>query len=137
ADVIFMDSGDDLFSWNPGDDTDFVEGGDNVDTVQVIGGGGAESFSVVANGTRVRFDRLSPLPFSLDIGTVENLVLEARGGDDTFGCAGNLAALISLTIDGGEGNDEILGSNGADLIFGGPGTDTLSGREGLDTVFGG
>jgi len=54
----------------------------------VNGGNGAETFSVTANGTRVRFDRITPAPFSLDIGTSENLVLNANGGDDSF-TAGN------------------------------------------------
>ena len=52
------------------------------------------SFTVTANGTRVRFDRLDPAPFSIDIGTTENLVLNMNGGDDSFSATGNLAALI-------------------------------------------
>src|SRR5258708_30948669 len=52
------------------------------------GGNGAETFTITANGTRVRFDRISPAPFSLDIGTTENLVLHANGGDDVI-TAGN------------------------------------------------
>ena len=68
--------------WNPGDDTDLNEGGDGADTVEVNGGDGAEQFTTTANGTRVRFDRLNPAPFAIDIGTSENLVLNANGGDD-------------------------------------------------------
>ena len=70
--------------WNPGDDTDLNEGGAGTDTVEVNGGNGAEQFTTTANGTRVRFDRLNPAPFSIDIGTSENLVLNANGGDDSF-----------------------------------------------------
>jgi hypothetical protein len=58
-------------------------------------------FTTTANGTRVRFDRLSPAPFSIDIGTCENLVLNANGGNDNFSATGNLAALIKITVDGG------------------------------------
>ena len=83
--------------WNPGDDTDLNEGGDDTDTVEVNGGNGAEQFTTTANGTRVRFDRLNPAPFSIDIGTSENLVLNANGGDDSFSATGNLAALIKIT----------------------------------------
>ena len=32
--------------------------------------------------TRVRFDRLNPAPFSIDIGTSENLVVNMNGGND-------------------------------------------------------
>jgi hypothetical protein len=68
--------------WNPGDDTDLFEGGAGTDTAEVNGGNGAEVFTITANGTRVRFDRLDPAPFSIDIGTSEKLVLNANGGDD-------------------------------------------------------
>ena len=88
--------------WNPGDDTDLNEGGDGIDTVEVNGGNGSEVFTVTANGTRVRFDRVNPAPFSLDIGTSENLVVNMNGGDDTFSATGNLAALIQITVDGGD-----------------------------------
>ncbi len=98
--------------WNPGDDTDLNEGGAGTDTVEVNGGGGTEQFTTTANGTRVRFDRLDPAPFSIDIGTSEQLVLNANGGDDRFSATGNLAALIAITVDGGTGNDTLLGSNG-------------------------
>ena len=70
--------------WNPGDDTDLFEGGAGTDTAEVNGGGGAEVFTATANGTRVRFDRLDPAPFSIDIGTTENLVLNMNGGNDRF-----------------------------------------------------
>ncbi len=66
-------------SGTPGDDTDLNEGGAGTDTTEVNGGGGAEQFTTTANGTRVRFDRLNPAPFSIDIGTSENLVLNANG----------------------------------------------------------
>ena len=63
----------------------------------------------------IRFDRINPAPFSLDIGTTENVVVNMNGGDDTFSATGNLAALASFTVDGGSGNDRILGGNGADI----------------------
>src|SRR5262249_35488801 len=80
-DQVFGEAGNDRMIWNPGDDTDLNEGGDGIDTVEVNGGNGSETFTVTPNGSRVRFDRLTPGPFSLDIGTSENLVLNANGGD--------------------------------------------------------
>ena len=134
-DQVFGESGDDRMVWNPGDDTDLNEGGTGIDTVEVNGGGGAESFTATANGMRVRFDRLDPAPFSIDIGTSENLVVNANGGNDSFSATGNLAALIKITVDGGAGNDTILGSNGADLLLGGDGDDFIDGQQGNDVVF--
>src|SRR5687768_9433796 len=49
-DQVFGESGDDRMIWNPGDDTDPNEGGFGADTVEVNGGGGAESFTTTANG---------------------------------------------------------------------------------------
>jgi Ca2+-binding RTX toxin-like protein len=134
-DQVFGEAGNDRLVWNPGDDTDVNEGGTETDTVEVNGGNGAEVFTVTANGTRVRFDRLDPAPFSLDINACEQLVLHANGGNDSFSATGNLAALIQITADGGAGDDALLGSNGNDLLIGGDNNDFVDGQQGNDTVF--
>ncbi|HEU4842498.1 MAG TPA: calcium-binding protein, partial [Ilumatobacteraceae bacterium] len=134
-DQVFGESGNDRMIWNPGDDTDLNEGGAGTDTVEVNGGGGDEQFTVTANGTRVRFDRLDPAPFAIDIGTSEKLVLAANGGDDRFSATGNLASLIAITVDGGTGGDTILGSNGADVLRGGDNDDFVDGQQGNDVAF--
>ena len=134
-DQAFGQSGNDRMIWNPGDDTDLNEGGAGEDTVEVNGGNGLEQFTATANGTRVRFDRLNPAPFAIDIGTSENLVLNANGGDDSFSATGNLAALIKITADGGAGIDTLLGSNGVDLLLGGDGNDFVDGQQGNDVAF--
>ena len=133
-DQVSGESGDDRFIWNPGDGSDLNEGGDGIDTIEVNGGNGAETFSAVPNGARVRFDRLTPGPFFIDIGTAEKLVVNMNGGDDTFTGANGLATLIQLTVDGGPGNDTITGGDGADLLLGGDGNDTINGGRGNDTV---
>ena len=133
-DQAFGQGGNDRMIWNPGDDTDLNEGGADTDTVEVNGGNGAEQFTATANGTRVRFDRVTPAPFSIDIGTSEKLVLNANGGDDRFSATGNLAALIGITVDGGTGNDTLLGGNGADFLLGGDGNDFVDGNQGNDTA---
>jgi Ca2+-binding RTX toxin-like protein len=133
-DQVFGESGNDRMIWNPGDRSDLNDGGTGIDTVEVNGGNGAETFTATANGTRVRFDRVAPAPFSLDIGTSENLVVNMNGGDDSFSASGNLAALIQLRVDGGTGNDTILGSDGADLLIGGDGNDFIDGNRGNDVA---
>ena len=136
-DQVFGQAGNDRMIWNPGDGTDLFEGGDGTDTAEVNGGNGAEQFTLTANGTRVRFDRVTPAPFSLDIGTTENFVLNMNGGDDTFTAGNGLASLIQLTVDGGAGNDTITGGDGADRLLGGDGNDTITGGRGNDTLLGG
>ncbi len=134
---MFGQAGNDRMIWNPGDGTDLMEGGDGNDTAEVNGGNGAETFTLTPNGTRVRFDRTSPAPFSLDIGTTENLVLNMNGGDDVFTGSNGLASLIQLTVDGGDGNDTITGGDGNDTLLGGNGNDTITGGRGNDTLLGG
>jgi len=133
-DQVFGQSGNDRMISNSGDDTDLNEGGAGTDTVEVNGGSGLEQFTTTANGTRVRIDRLNPAPFAIDIGTSENLVLNANGGNDSYSATGNLAALIKITVDGGAGNDNLLGSNGVDLLLGGAGNDFADGQQGNDVA---
>jgi Ca2+-binding RTX toxin-like protein len=133
-DQMFGEAGNDRMIWNPGDGTDLMEGGDGTDTAEVNGGNGSEAFTATANGTRVRFDRVDPAPFSLDIGTTENLVVNMNGGNDTFSATGNLGPLIKITVDGGAGDDIIFGGNGNDTLLGGDGNDFIDGNQGNDTA---
>ncbi|MEN3380093.1 MAG: hypothetical protein V7608_137 [Hyphomicrobiales bacterium] len=133
-DQMFGEAGNDRMIWNPGEGTDLMEGGDGNDTAEVNGGNGAETFTITPNGTRVRFDRTTPAPFSLDIGTTENLVLRANGGDDVITASNGLANLIHLTLDGGTGNDTITGGDGNDTLIGGDGNDVIIGGRGSDTA---
>ena len=124
---MFGETGSDIMVWNPGDGSDVMEGGDGSDDVQIIGGNGAEAFVIAANGTRVAFNRIDPAPFALDIGTTEELILFANGGNDTISTSGNLAALIGLNINGGSGDDTILSGNGNDILIAGDGNDFVDG----------
>jgi Ca2+-binding RTX toxin-like protein len=133
-DQVFGQAGNDRMIWNPGDGSDLFEGGDGTDTAEVNGGNGAENFTLTANGSRVRFDRTTPGPFSIDIGTTENFVLNMNGGDDTFTAGNGLANLINITVDGGAGNDTITGGDGNDTLLGGDGNDTITGGRGSDTA---
>ena len=135
GDQMFGGLGNDRMIWNPGDGTDLIEGNDGSDVAEIRGGEGAETFTIQPNGTRVRFDRIDPAPFALDIGTTETLLLLANGGNDLVSATGSLAALIGLTIDGGAGDDTILSGNGADVLVGGDGNDFVDGNQGNDVAF--
>jgi Ca2+-binding RTX toxin-like protein len=133
-DQVFGEAGNDRMIWNPGDGSDLFEGGAGTDTAEVNGGNGSEIFTVTANGSRVRFDRISPAPFSVDIGTTEELVVNANGGDDVITAGNGLANLIHLTLNGGAGNDTITGGDGNDTLIGGDGNDLVIGGRGTDTA---
>jgi Ca2+-binding RTX toxin-like protein len=60
-DQMFGEAGDDRMIWNPGDDSDLMEGGAGIDTAEVNGGGGAEVFTVTANGARACAS-IAPIP---------------------------------------------------------------------------
>jgi Ca2+-binding RTX toxin-like protein len=123
SDILFGDGGNDVLS-----------GGVGSDTVEVNGGDVGESFAAAADGAHVRFARLAPLPFSLDISSSERLVVNANGGDDSFVGSGDLASLIAISVDGGAGNDRISGGNGNDDLSGGAGDDEVDGNQGNDSV---
>jgi Ca2+-binding RTX toxin-like protein len=137
-DTVTGDAGSDRTVWNPGDATDVNEGGDGLDTVEVNGGDASEAFTATASGDRVSFNRVTPLPFKIDIGSSERLVLNAAGGNDRFTASDALPSIVALTVDGGAGNDSIAGTNGDDTLVGGDGNDTFQWNpgDGSDTVEG-
>ena len=119
--------------WNPGDDTDLNEGGDGVDTVEVNGGNGNEQFTATANGTRVRFDRLTRRRSRSTSAPPRTRPQRQRRGRP-FTATGNLAALIADHGRRRTGNDTLLGSNGVDILLGGDGNDFVDGQQGNDTA---
>jgi Ca2+-binding RTX toxin-like protein len=67
-------------------------------------------------------------------GPLDRLIYRARGGRDRVHADALEAGVIALQVDGGDGDDDVLGSPGDDTIFGGPGQDTLDGFDGNDTI---
>jgi Ca2+-binding RTX toxin-like protein len=123
-------NGNDIITWNGGDDDDLNEGGPGIDTVQVNGAAANETFTVKPgpNG-RIIFDRAAPTPtppglFNIDAGTVEKLDLNMNAGDDTLVTDGGTPG-FALDVDGGDGNDNIDGGDAADLLAGGNGNDRI------------
>ena len=57
-------------------------------------------------------------------------VVKGGAGNDTINAAGLAADQIKLTLDGGSGNDTILGSAGNDTLIGGDGNDFVDGNQG-------
>ncbi|MGH2948921.1 MAG: calcium-binding protein [Solirubrobacteraceae bacterium] len=134
GDTMAGGNGNDVLVWNPGDGSDVMDGEAGADDIEVNGGSAGETFTAVPNGDRVRFDRVNPGPFNLDIGTAERLVLNANGGDDTFTADPGLA--LPVLLNGGVGNDTLTGGAAADLVNGGDENDTLDGGAGSDRLVG-
>lgn len=134
-DTISGEIGNDRMIWNTGDDTDVNEGGDGNDTTEINAGAGAEVFTVAPNGARVRFDRVSPSPISIDINATENLQLNCNGGDDSLSVGSGLAPLIALAANGGIGNDTLGGGDGNETLSGDEDNDAIDGNGGNDVIF--
>jgi hypothetical protein len=91
--------------------------------------------SAFDNGTRIGAV-MGLAPFVNIIGaegTNDILTVNALGGNDTVDASSLPANLIGLSINGGAGNDTILGSQGGDLVNGGPGDDVVQMGDGNDT----
>ena len=101
-DLAQLGAGDDVFQWNPGDGNDTIEGQDGTDTMLFFGANINENINISANGGRALFSR----------------------GDDVINASGLEAGGIQLTMNGGRGEDILIGSEGGDLFNGGDGDDT-------------
>ena len=146
-DTLDGSAGNDQFTWNNGDGSDMIDGGDGTDVQKVNFGDVAAEGDMVTvtdgGGGRVDVNRSAGATlgaFSLDVGTVETIELNLLDGNDVVDAS---ASLIGLTINGGDGDDTITGSNLSDSISGGLGADTLRGEDSMsgsgagDTIFGG
>ena len=68
---------------------------------------------------------------------MDGLFIKALEGDDAVAASDLQAGVIILTVDGGPGNDVIVGSQGNDILLGGDGDDILNGGPGQDVLDGG
>jgi Ca2+-binding RTX toxin-like protein len=134
-DIVSGRGGNDTLVWNGGEGDDENNGEAGTDTIEVNGAAVAETFTVkpdAALAGRIRFDRVAPspgppAPFFLNIGTSEVLDLNMNAGNDIVTADAGLDALgFKLDVDGGAGEDNIDGSDAADLLKGGPDNDTIT-----------
>jgi Ca2+-binding RTX toxin-like protein len=130
--------GDDLMVWNNGDGSDVNNGGDGIDTTESNGAAVGETYTYeVAPNDRVLFKRIAGAPgFTIDL-SAENLVVNSLAGDDSFAQVGVGVLATALTVNAGEGNDNVRGSEGNDSLNGDAGNDVLTGGKGIDTANGG
>jgi hypothetical protein len=77
-------AGFDNFVWEPGDDADFNNGGDDgADIFRFFGDGGANSFILQSGGTPTHFNALFGAT-TIDNHGIEDVVVDGQGGADTF-----------------------------------------------------
>ena len=66
--------------------------------------------------------------------TRDELGINALGGDDRVDGTALKPDALKFTVDGGTGDDTLLGSPGADVLRGGDGSDFVVGNQGADVV---
>src|SRR5262249_34853935 len=70
-------------------------------------------------------------------GNLDSLLVTLGAGDDTFSAASLAVGVAMLSVNGGFGNDSILGSPGEDLLFWGEDNDLIDGAGCNDLLQGG
>ena len=70
-------------------------------------------------------------------GANDRLTVDTLAGDDVVEASGLAADAIQLTVNGGAGNDILIGGDGNDVLNGDAGDDVLIGGPGIDVLDGG
>ena len=107
-----------------------IDGGEGDDTAHYNGSNGPDQIALLRNGTEVAIT--SPASALFETTNVENTTVSGLDGDDTIAAGNGLATLTSLTLDGGDDNDDLRGGDGADTLNGGKGNDSVDGNIGAD-----
>jgi Ca2+-binding RTX toxin-like protein len=109
-------------------------GDGQADSVIVAGTNKADTIGISGSAGNVAVTGLPSLVNITGAESTDQLTVDALGGNDTID-ASALQTAIQLTLDGGTGNDQIVGSAGADMLIGGDGNDVVNGRGGNDVAF--
>ncbi len=166
-DLIESGAGDDLFVWQgtfSGNDT--VTNASGADGVQVVLGAAANNVTITqtaipADGSMGLIqvaDGAAKLTIDSTIGQVTvnsgagndtvtvgdldtvcraSLVIQGDDGNDLLSAFNAKSGLIRIRLEGGNGNDTLIGSQGDDTLDGGASTDRLKGGNGNDLLEGG
>ncbi len=150
-DTVVGGAGNDIVTWNPGDNSDVIEGQSGQDTLLFNGSNANERMSLFANGQRLQLSR-DVAAVMMDLNQIEKIDLGALGGRDSITVGDltgtgvgelhfRLGAIIdentgdlqtdTVLLDGTEGADvaAVTGANGAVTIHGLAATVTLTGSE--------
>src|SRR5262249_38294176 len=107
-----------------------------VDSVIVNGTNGSDAVNVTGAGNSYTVMGLKAVvAVTGSEGANDGLFVSLLGGSDTLNASTLPAGIVSLTVDGGLGNDIRIGSGGADRLVGGDGNDQVIGGRGDDVAF--
>jgi Ca2+-binding RTX toxin-like protein len=102
----------------------------------VIANGGAlaDTITVSGEGSSAVLTGLAAQVFVTGAETQNMLVVNGAGGNDLLDASAYVAGTIRPVLDGGSGEDTLIGSSLADVLQGGEGNDSVSGGAGADTA---
>ena len=104
------------------------------DLVEVDGTAASDTITATGSTNEVRIARLnSVVTVSGADQTLDKIVINALGGDDTVDASAVQAGVNDMTLNGGAGIDTLTGGKGNDQLIGAAGNDTVFGGEGDDT----
>jgi Ca2+-binding RTX toxin-like protein len=142
TDQLLGVDGDDTLVWNNGDGSDEELGGAGFDRLEVNGATPAgDELKLFAEGGVTKFERVNLVKFTLTMpavegrGGIEAASINGGGGNDVLTVSAGLGDL-SVSSDGGAGNDRLVGAEEADSFFGGSGDDMLTTGKGRDVADG-
>ncbi|MDO9418471.1 T1SS-143 repeat domain-containing protein [Pararhizobium sp.] len=135
-DTLSGGTGDDTFIYTVGDGADTIDGGGDIDMLEVFGTNSANTFSIT-NATGDALLELGADGTTSSATNVEEIVISGGAGNDTLTISGNLngtgVAQNTIHFDGGDGDDilDVSGRQSAHRVVaeGGEGNET-----GGDTV---
>jgi Ca2+-binding RTX toxin-like protein len=105
------------------------------DQVIVKGTDGTDKIDIAGDPAGVAVTGLAALVAIQHQEPTDKLDVNALGGDDAISAAALAAQAITLTLDGGAGDDTIAGATGVEVAFGRDGNDSIDGNGGNDTAF--
>jgi Ca2+-binding RTX toxin-like protein len=109
-------------------------GGDGQDTANYNGSDGDDQIGIARDATEAAVFATGAATMLVDP-TVESLTVSGLDGNDTIAAQNGLAIITALTLQGGDGEDDLRGGDGADTLEGGKGDDHVDGNIGADTAF--
>ena len=112
-------------------------------TLQISGGPFADRITLrqsalVRNQLEVDLGDDGTADLTFDLGTINAIVVDGNGGNDTIridDVNGAFTVSTPTLIDGGRGDDTLLGGGGNEIFVGGSGNDFADGNGGADTAF--
>jgi Ca2+-binding RTX toxin-like protein len=108
------------------------DGGEGNDTTRFNGTSGDDQIGIARNGTAAATFASPDGVIVNTIASTEGLIVSGLDGNDTIAGQNGINGITAVTLDGGNGNDTIRGTDAADTLLGGNGDDLVDGNIGAD-----